>query len=226
LNQVTELASLAIATHLGEPIAVPSPFNRFSLYNDPGAVALNTLFTGLAAARSGDARLLAETAESMRFDGEHPRLVSAFADRLRGLHTQDPDVLASVAGRFDAMGAPLLAAQTRLEWAELTGDRDTVTQVVAVFERSGAAPWADRARQLARRLGLRLRTTRNDGVLTNRETQVVRLLGEGLSNSDIAGRLFLSERTVETHLRNSYAKLGVTSRVTLARWATENLSSS
>jgi DNA-binding CsgD family transcriptional regulator len=53
--------------------------------------------------------------------------------------------------------------------------------------------------------------------LTPAELDVVRLMSDGLANKDIAARLFISPRTVETHLTHVYAKLGFTSRVQLAQ---------
>jgi predicted ATPase/class 3 adenylate cyclase/DNA-binding CsgD family transcriptional regulator len=55
--------------------------------------------------------------------------------------------------------------------------------------------------------------------LTPTERDVVRLVTEGLTNSEVAARLFVSPRTVQTHLTHTYAKLGVTSRVQLAQEA-------
>jgi DNA-binding CsgD family transcriptional regulator len=52
--------------------------------------------------------------------------------------------------------------------------------------------------------------------LTDAELPVVRLAGQGLTNTQIAGRLFLSRYTVETHLKHAFAKLGVESRAQLA----------
>jgi DNA-binding CsgD family transcriptional regulator len=55
--------------------------------------------------------------------------------------------------------------------------------------------------------------------LTPTEREVVRLVSEGLGNKDIATRLFVSPRTVQAHLTHVYGKLGLTSRVQLAREA-------
>jgi DNA-binding NarL/FixJ family response regulator len=58
--------------------------------------------------------------------------------------------------------------------------------------------------------------------LSERESEVVQLLAQGLTNKDIAQTLFLSVRTVEAHLRNIFGKLGVRSRTEAALWATKH----
>jgi DNA-binding CsgD family transcriptional regulator len=55
--------------------------------------------------------------------------------------------------------------------------------------------------------------------LTPTERDVVRLVSEGLTNADVAARLFISPRTVQTHLTHIYTKLGLTSRVQLVQEA-------
>ena len=67
--------------------------------------------------------------------------------------------------------------------------------------------------------GERKRPTSGWGSLTPTERDVVRLVSEGLANNDIAARLFISPRTVQTHLTHVYTKLGLTSRVQLAQEA-------
>jgi DNA-binding CsgD family transcriptional regulator len=65
----------------------------------------------------------------------------------------------------------------------------------------------------------RKRPTSGWASLTPTERDVVRLVSEGLANNDIATRLFVSPRTVQTHLTHVYTKLGLTSRVQLAQEA-------
>ena len=67
--------------------------------------------------------------------------------------------------------------------------------------------------------GERRRPTSGWGSLTPMENDVVRLVTEGLGNKDVGARLFISPRTVQTHLTHVYAKLGVTSRVQLVQEA-------
>jgi DNA-binding CsgD family transcriptional regulator len=91
------------------------------------------------------------------------------------------------------------------------------------FERmyaEGCALTPDEAIGYARRgRGERKRLTSGWASLTPSERDVVRLLSEGLSNKEIATRLFISPRTVQSHLTHVYAKLGLSSRVQLAQEA-------
>jgi DNA-binding NarL/FixJ family response regulator len=57
------------------------------------------------------------------------------------------------------------------------------------------------------------------GALTERETEVLQLMAEGMSNRDIAARLFVTEATVKTHVNNVFGKLGVNDRAAAVAWA-------
>ena len=88
------------------------------------------------------------------------------------------------------------------------------------FERLQSARDADAANAVLRSLGVRPTTARQaDGVLTRREEEVLDLLGHGLSNPQIAERLFISRKTVEHHVGNVLAKLGLRSRAEAAAYA-------
>jgi DNA-binding CsgD family transcriptional regulator len=87
-----------------------------------------------------------------------------------------------------------------------------------VFESLGAAPWAQRAREELRACGQSARKRDPSSLLslTPQELQVARFVAEGRPTREVAAHLFLSPRTVEFHLRNVFAKLGISSRAELA----------
>jgi DNA-binding CsgD family transcriptional regulator len=87
------------------------------------------------------------------------------------------------------------------------------------FETLGMPVWADRARSELRASGETARRSQPSTYdqLTPQEHHVASFVGRGLSNRAVAAQLFLSPRTVDFHLRNVYAKLGITSRTELAQ---------
>jgi DNA-binding CsgD family transcriptional regulator len=104
-----------------------------------------------------------------------------------------------------------------LEVARLTGDRERLRTVIEEFERMGAARAADRARSLARSLGMRPgRRRMRAGDLSAREQEVAQLIAAGHTNAEIAAALYLSPRTVERHVGNILSKLGYRSRIQIA----------
>ena len=90
---------------------------------------------------------------------------------------------------------------------------DTAWEHGAALSTDDAIAYAQRGR------GERKRPSSGWASLTPTELDVVRLVSEGLGNKDIGTRLFISPRTVQTHLTHVYAKLGLTSRMQLAHEA-------
>ena len=93
------------------------------------------------------------------------------------------------------------------------GARDAIQAALDSFEQLGAATWVEKARGELGRIGGR---TREEG-LTAAERRVAALVAEGHTNREVAAALFVTERTVASHLSHVYAKLGVRSRTELAR---------
>jgi DNA-binding CsgD family transcriptional regulator len=91
--------------------------------------------------------------------------------------------------------------------------REEIQAAIDGFGQLGAATWVEKARSELGRIGGR---KREEG-LTAAERRVAALVAEGRTNREVAAALFLTERTVASHLSHVYAKLGVRSRTELAR---------
>lgn len=134
--------------------------------------------------------------------------------------------LAAALDLASACDAPFERALTLLPLAELHVAMGHVDEATAILEDLRrvciplqAAPLLARARPLAARLSAALPGDQFPDGLTRREMEVLRLLPRGLSNAEIAEILFLSPRTVQTHLTNLYGKLAVGGRAAAVAYA-------
>jgi DNA-binding CsgD family transcriptional regulator len=95
--------------------------------------------------------------------------------------------------------------------------RELLRAAQAGFDNLGAALWAERARKELRAAGVasQVQAPALWSSLSAQELQVARMAAEGLSNRQIAERLYLSHRTVASHLYRIFPKLGITSRAQL-----------
>jgi DNA-binding CsgD family transcriptional regulator/tetratricopeptide (TPR) repeat protein len=156
--------------------------------------------------------------------GSHS-VVRAAADHGRGLAAAAAGtdgaarLLESAAAAYGALALPLEEARARLDLARvLAADRPAVAVAEAraalrSFQALPAVRDADAAAGLLRRLGVRGHSgPRTGGTLTAREQEVVELLCQGLSNGEVAARLYVSPRTAEHHVSNILAKLGLRTR--------------
>lgn len=143
---------------------------------------------------------------------ENPAGAAALAEQAAGL-------LGDAGRRLDRGRALLVAGLAHDEAGERARGRESLRAAAEIFDACGARGLHARALKELRRMGVRTPAAgkgRRAGLpygLSPRESEIAELVAEGLTNQQIAERLFLSVRTVETHLSRVFAKIGVTSRV-------------
>lgn len=140
-------------------------------------------------------------------------------EAVKALEEALDDLTASAPGAFETAQAHLDLARLRADAAPSVA-RAEAKAALSAFEAAGASRPADAAAALLRDLGDRSRVgVKGNGKLTVREQEVLRLVAQGLTNAEIAGRLYISTKTAGNHVSNILTKLGLRSRVEAAAYA-------
>ena len=181
--------------------------------------------TAARADRRLEAKLLLEHALAT-VDSAPGRRLEQLAARARGLLAEPDRAEAHFAAPLaDPAGEawPFERAQLQLDYGEwlrrhrrINDAKPLLGTAMETFRRLGAAPWTRRAESELRACGINTQTPlAAPGALdelTAQQREIVILAGRGLTNSEIADRLYLSPRTVASHLYRSYPKLGIAGR--------------
>jgi ATP/maltotriose-dependent transcriptional regulator MalT len=155
--------------------------------------------------------------------------IAATAAHVRGLLERSQADLRAAVDLFERALRPLELASaiedlgTELTAADRESAIESLGRALALYTELGATWDARRVRSRLRELGVRRRLvaaepeTNGWAAMTEAELTVARLVAEGLTNREVADRLFVSPHTVNSHLRHVFSKLGINSRVELAR---------
>lgn len=154
----------------------------------------------------------------------------AVAARCRGLlhtdHEQGHSAFVEALQWHERARQPFEQARSQLCFGEFlrrrrrpTEARHVLADALGTFTRLGARSWAQRAEAELRATGItsQPRHDRTTTQLTPQELQVALIVADGATNVEAAAHLFLSAKTIEFHLSNTYRKLGIRSRAQLAR---------
>ncbi len=160
------------------------------------------------------------------------RSIAAAAAHAKGLLEHNPKELAEAVALYGDGSRPLACAAALEDLGVAAvdgGDADNAVEVfgraLELYAQTGAAWDAGRVRGRLRALGVRRRlvSAQRPGMgwdaMTDSELAVARLVAQGLTNREVAERLFVSQHTVSGHLRHVFAKLDINSRVELTRLA-------
>ena len=204
------------------------PAHRGVLLGDPVTSAW-LIRTALAAGDNELAAIAARTAESLACDNPgFPPITAAVAHSM-GLVRQDPAHLAQAAAQHHDQWAKASAAEDLGVLHVRHGDRDRAVhhlkEALGGYQLAGAATDMARIRGRLRKLGVRPRHWTQSAdrpisgwqSLTDAERATSELVAQGLSNRQVANRMYISAHTVAFHMRQIFRKLSIGSRVELAR---------
>ena len=121
--------------------------------------------------------------------------------------------LGTVPQPFDRARTLLVKGRIQRRQKSKRPARETLDEALEIFERLGAPLWAEKARSELGRIGGRPPAPTG---LTPTEVQVADLVGQGMTNREVAAALFMSEHTVRANLKRIYSKLDIRSRTELA----------
>ena len=180
-----------------------------------GSLLLPDLIESLAAADlHTEAERWADRAEQIAGELGTPFAWAAAAHG-EGLARGSADALKRAADGYAELGLPFLRARAleRLAEEDAAGRVEALAESARLYAGLPAPRAAERVKDALRSAGgAGRRAAQRVGELTPREREVAALARRGLPTTEIAGRLHLSERTVESHLARIYAKLGVSGR--------------